>query len=355
MRSTNESICDVVGSQSSESITTGIRTLKAMRVPINWDSNLPIYASEPFLRSVGDEYGWIAGIDASGEQNCLLPYTVIRKLGFRIVRFRVETIPLKGGVSLESERSFLNSALEYFRGIGADMIIPGTNAALFRTYPNGATAAPYGTLLNNLQQPEEALFSSVHADYRKKIRSAARAGVTVRHGLEHLDTAYNIIADTLKRSAAQFIKSSDDLKKTVASFGENVRVFIAEHEGVPQACLISPFSQHTAYTCWGGTIAEPVKGAMHLLHWEAMRHYRTMGVRQFNFQGVRINPEPASKQEGILTFKTRFGGQLVQGYTWKYGFGRLKWAAYTLAVRLLKGGDIVDRERHKLAALSTVC
>ena len=87
---------------------------------------------------------------------------------------------------------------------------------------------------------------------------------------------------------------------------------------------------------------------MHLLHWEAMRRFRQMGVKQFDFQGVRIDPEEGSKQEGILNFKRRFGGRLLQGYVWKYAFRPIKSAAYDVAVRLFKGGDIVDVERHKL-------
>ena len=61
---------------------------------INWHSGLPVFASEPFLKSVSDEYGWLGGHDSSGQLRCVLPYTVIRKPGFHIIRFRTETIPL---------------------------------------------------------------------------------------------------------------------------------------------------------------------------------------------------------------------------------------------------------------------
>lgn len=51
-----------------------------------------------------------------------------------------------------------------------------------------------------------------------------------------------------------------------------------------------------------------------------------------------------------MMFKQRFGGQLVQGYMWKYSLHPLKFAVYSLAVRLLRSGDIVDYERRKLAS-----
>ena len=87
---------------------------------------------------------------------------------------------------------------------------------------------------------------------------------------------------------------------------------------------------------------------MNLLLWQAMLEFQALGVKQFNFTGIRINPEKGSKQEGIWNFKMRFGGRQVQGYMWKYSLRPIKFAAYSLAVRLLRGGDIVDVERHKL-------
>ena len=74
-----------------------------------------------------------------------------------------------------------------------------------------------------------------------------------------------------------------------------------------------------------------------------------MGVKRFDFQGVRIDPEKGSKQDGIANYKKGFGGEFVKGYTWKYALRPLKAVGYSLAVRLLMGGDIVDLERHKLS------
>jgi lipid II:glycine glycyltransferase (peptidoglycan interpeptide bridge formation enzyme) len=280
----------------------------------------------------------------------VLPYTIIRKAGFRLVRFRLETVPLQDEFDAEQEKVFLNCCIKFFRSAGADLIIPGSNAVLFRTYPDGAVAAPYGTFIKDLNQSEEALFNEVHADFRKKIRSAMRAGVEIKSGPQYLDLAYGMIVDTLKRSGGEVIKEYKEFRKSLLSLGQNVKIFIAEYHGAPQACLVTAFSQYSAYTFYGGTIAEPLKGAMHLLHWEAIRQLKETGVERFNFQGVRINPETGSKQEGIMTFKKRFGGKLVQGYTWKCSLQPWKWAAYSIAVRMLKGGDLVDRERYKLGS-----
>ena len=323
--------------------------MKATLVEIKWHNGLPVYASEAFLQTVGDEYGWIGGTDEAGRLRCVLPYTVIRKAALRIVRFRVEVVPLEADLSVEEEHAFLNSAVAYLRSTGVDMIMPGANSAVFRTYPDGADAAPYGTLIKDLNQSEDALMQEIHSTFRYNIRRATREGVQIKEGLEYLHTAYDLVADTLKRSG-QPVKKYDEFKGSILALGEQVRILVAEREGVCQGCMVAPFSQHSAYTWYCGSRPEPVIGAMHLLHWEAMRRFRQMGVKCLNFQGVRIDPDKGSKQEGILNFKRRFGGSFVQGYVWKYSFSPMKFAAYDVAIRLFKGGDIVDLERHKLAS-----
>jgi len=47
-------------------------------------------------------------------------------------------------LSIYEEKSFLTSAIEYFRSI-ALICDSGNNTALFRTYPRGAFVAQYGT------------------------------------------------------------------------------------------------------------------------------------------------------------------------------------------------------------------
>lgn len=324
-----------------------VSTLKAAPVAIRWHTGLSIYASEAFLKSLEDEYGWIGGTDDAGRLRCVLPYTVIRKPGFRLVRFRVETMPLGTDLTLEEEKSFLNSTMEYFRSVGADMIIPSNNTAIFRTCPDSALTAPYGTFVNDLSETEEMLFGKVRKTYRNNIRRAMKAGVEIKSGMQYLDASYRLVAETLKRSDADVIKSYDDFKRSVLSLGENVKIFVAEHQGVIQGCLVSPYSEYCAYNWYCGSLPEPILGSVHLLHWEAMLRFQVTGVKRFNFQGVRINPEKGSKQEGILNYKKGFGGDLVQGLMWKYSFRPLKSAAYSVAIRLLKGGDIVDREHHK--------
>jgi lipid II:glycine glycyltransferase (peptidoglycan interpeptide bridge formation enzyme) len=308
---------------------------------------LPVFAKEEFLRAVGDEYGWLGGIDESGALRCILPYTVVRKAGVRMVRFRVETIPCGGSLDVTSERCFLNSVVAHFRKTHADVIIPASVNAIFRTYPDGALAAPYGTYFISLAQPEDALWAAVSASHRRHVRSAERSGVQIRSALECMSTAHAIIHNTFRKSSQSFM-SFQNFTRMIGGLEVNVHLLVAESHDQVQCCAVIAFSQHAAYYLYGGSIPQAVPGSMHLLHWEAIRLYRRLAVRRYDFCGARIKPSPGSKAAGLAAFKQRFGAELDQGYMWKCHISTLKSAIYSVGVRYLRGGDIVDAEHHKL-------
>jgi hypothetical protein len=321
--------------------------IRAEPIKIQWDPSLPVFAKEEFLRAVGDEYGWLGGIDESGALRCVLPYTIVRKAGVRMVRFRTETIPCGAVLDVPREKCFLNSVVQHLRKARADVIIPASNNAIFRTYPDGAEAAPYGTYFIALAHPEDALLAAVSASHRRHVRSAEKRGVQVRSASECATTAHAIISNTFRQSSLPFM-ALENFTRMVRGLEGNVHLLVAEWHDHVQSCAVFAYSQHTAYYMYGGSIPQAVPGAMHLLHWEAIRLFRRLGVRRYDFYGVRINPSPGSKAAGLAAFKQRFGAELNQGYMWKCRISTLKSAIYSFGVRWVRGGDIVDVEHHKL-------
>lgn len=322
--------------------------MKATPVKINWDPGLPVFASEPFLKAVGDEYGWIGGSDNSGKLRCILPYTIIRKMGVRMVRFRVETIPVGEGIDIVEEKTFLNGAVGYLKSTGADTIIPATTNTIFRTYPDGADAAPYGSYVIDLAKSEDELWRSINRITRQNIKTATKSGVCIREeNIAHLETAHSLIAETFKRSNLPFM-NLESLKRFALGLGEGGKMLIAKCEGVLESCVIYGFSRYCAYAIYGGNKANMIEGANKLLHWEAVRLFKNAGIQRYDFVGARIDPEKGSKEEAINSFKRRLGGELRHGYMWKLSLRPVKSFAYSMGVRFLRGGDIVDRERHKI-------
>lgn len=327
--------------------TEQVGLMTARPIHLDWHPGLPVFASGTFLKAVSNNYGWMGGIDASGKLRCALPYTVIRKGFFRLVRFRVETISLDGSHSLQEERSFLNSCMGYLRSIGSDVVIPATTNTIFRTYPDGADAAPYGSYLVDLQQSEDVLWKNIGRITRQNIGTARRDGVCIGSGLEHFDAAYDLIKDTFSRSKLPFM-SRESLKRFMLGLGERGKLVTAHYKGVMQSCVIYAFSDYCAYAVYAGNTAPQHQGANKLIYWQAFRMFKELGVQRFDFVGARINPAKGSKNEAINLFKQRLGAKLIQGYIWKYALRPWRSLAYSHGVRLLRGGDIVDLERHKM-------
>ena len=314
---------------------------------IEWDQSLPVFAKEEFLSAVGDEYGWLGGIDESGKLRCVLPYTIMRKVGLRMARFRVQTIPLGAELDVTAEKSFLNSVIQYFRKTRVDVIIPPTNNTLFRTYPDGAKPAPYGSYVIDLQKPEDVLWRNISKTTRHNITAGQRDGVSIREGMEFLDPAYDLIRETFLRSKLSFMRR-DSFKRFALALGNNGKLLMAERQGLAHSYSLFAFSTPCAYWIYGGNIDHQHQGAMKLLQWEAIRLFRNLGVRKFDFFGARINPQKGSKQEGINLMKKHLGATLSEGYLWKYSLRPWRACVYSTGVRVLRGGDIVDQESHKL-------
>lgn len=320
--------------------------MKAISIPIEWHADLPIFASQTFLKAVSDEYGWLGGIDDAGKLRCILPYTIIKKAVFRMVRFRVETICLDD-ITSEEEKSFLNSVVEYFRSTGADMIIPATTNTIFRTYPDGADAAPYGSYVLDLTQAEDVLWRNIDRIMRQNINTAIKKGVTISDGSTDLAAAHKLIVSTFQRSKLPFMPYGE-FRNFVNGLGENCKILIADCNNIAQSYTVFGFSNYCAYAIYAGNIDNQQQGANKLLYWEAIRLFKNLGIQRYDFVGARINPEKGSKQDALGALKRRFGTKLKQGFMWKYPINPLKYNLYNLAAKWRSGGDIVDAERHKL-------
>ncbi len=322
--------------------------MRVKPIDISWHPGLPIFSKESFLKAVSDEYGWLGGFAESGELRCVLPYTIVRKAIFRMVRFRVETMPMAQGFDVAEEKDFLNGAIGYLKSIGADMVIPATTNTIFRTYPDGAVAAPYGSYIIDLTPPEDVLWKNIDRITRQNIKSASKAGMIIRDATAgEFDGAYLMIKDTFKRSKLPFM-GRESFQTFLSGLAEGGKLLVADQQSIAQSFCVFAYSESCAYAIYAGNALGQPQGANKLLYWEAMRLFKSLGVRTYDFVGARISPEKGSKQEALGLFKKRFGATLKVGYMWKYPLRPLKYRLYGLAARVRSGGDIVDAERHKL-------
>jgi len=325
----------------------GITMINADIIKVNWHPGLSIYASERFLQAVGDDYGWIGGIDDQGKLLCILPYSIINKASIRFCRFRIETIKLTDNFGIEQEKHFLNSVIKLLMTLKIDVILPPSTNTVFRCFPEGSIAAPYSTWILDLDNNLEQLWHNISAKYRKEIKRAMESDIEIREGIDQLDIAYEIIKKSFSRSNIHFM-SRKSFSRIIKGLGEYSRILVAYKNNKPQSCTAYHFSKYCAYAVHGGSTDSAVLGAMKLLQWHAINLFKSEGIRYFDFLGARVNPESGSKQEGIMLFKKYFGAKPKYGFIWKCPISKFKYSLYQIGIRLLRGGDIIDNEKKKL-------
>ena len=191
------------------------------------------------------------------------------------------------------------------------------------------------------------LWKNVDRITRQNIGTAQRDGVSVREGAEFLEPAYDLIRETFARSEMAFM-DRDAFERFAHGLGQHGKVLMAEYRGAPQSYCLFGFSVPSAYAIYAGNLQGQHQGANKLLYWEAIRRFRALGTRTLDFAGARDRAGERFKAGR---------DQCTQAAARSNSLGRLHvevplrpWraSAYSTSVRLLRGGDIVDQERHKL-------
>jgi lipid II:glycine glycyltransferase (peptidoglycan interpeptide bridge formation enzyme) len=316
-------------------------------INFNWDNNYTIYSSETYLKSKSNNYGWLGGF-IDDELNFVLPYIIKSKYIFRYLIFTSDTIYIKTSTCIEEEVNFLNKVVEYIRNWKIDFINQPETNVLFNCHPINSQYAPFATYIVELDKNEEDLWNNVHQKHRNVIRNAVNNGVEILIGEAEIEKCYQILNTTMRNAGLKFL-SREEFIRLSQSVKDNIEIFYSKFKNEIQGCAVYLYSNHSVYYSYGGNISHPILGANNLLHWEAIKHFKNIGVKYYNFVGARINPKPGSKLEGIQRFKKRFGTETHVGYLWKYIYTHWK---YKLFITLLKVrnpqyyGDIIDQENN---------
>jgi len=174
--------------------------------------------------------------------------------------------------------------------------------------------------------PDEALLAQMHGKHRYNIRLAERRGVTVRIGGTdgHLGVFYALLRDTAERNEFG-IHGFDYYADALRLFGDDARLLFAEIDGqVAAAGIAARFGTQGVYLYGASSTTVRADGAAFLLQYHLMRWAREQGAKTYDLWGIpATDPEPLAAdatgmtqsrgedQRGLLSFKTRFGGDIV--------------------------------------------
>jgi len=281
--------------------------IKIVRDSKVFNKYLPIFATDEFLSSKSDNYGWFIN------DSFILPFYIDRRAIFSKLVFTTNTINLNSG----DEQKFLSQIIIKAKELNIDSIAQPLASAVFKVFPKDSKYIGWGSWIVDLTQSEDEILRSMHSKHRNVIKKALRDGVTIEES--NIDTIFENLKETMLRQNRVY-PSKDELNslKLFSKF------YIAKKNGVVQGCAVLPFNKQGAYYLYGGSIARPYTGSLNYMHYYAMLELKKLGISKYDFMGARPNVEKGSKLEGIQRFKSRFGGELKEGYLWKYELNPLK-------------------------------
>jgi peptidoglycan pentaglycine glycine transferase (the first glycine) len=178
--------------------------------------------------------------------------------------------------------------------------------------------APEATTRVLVQREDDELMRSLRPRTARQIRSALRAGGTVREGsIDDVETFSRLYQATGSRQGL-LVYPTEYHRLMVSSFAGRAHLLFVDYDGEPYAAsLLIAFGD--TVTCktsgWSGERSE--LHASKLLHWGGFRLARELGCRYYDFDGISrqlaeqlLAGEDVSR-EGLDFFKLGFRGEVV--------------------------------------------
>lgn len=193
------------------------------------------------------------------------------------------------------------------------------------------------TVMINLEKSEEELLNEMRRQTRYEVRRAGKLGIEVTrdNSEEIFREFFKIQAETAARQ--KFIPPSfKTLLAEKEAFGENAQIYVAKikDEESKEARVLTPQKQGSKaensnlkavaygliikngkeadyYEAASTELNHKLPGAYALL-WQAIKDLKKEGYTRFNLWGIAPPNQPEHRYAGVTTFKTGFGGEIVE-------------------------------------------
>lgn len=210
---------------------------------------------------------------------------------------------------------------------------------------------PPDTVILDLTRSEDALLAQMKPKWRYNVKLAEKKGVTIRFlegesgATEGIDIFYGLYLDTAKRDGiavhskayySSLVRRAAEYRATGFDKPVSVRVYIAEHEGLALASIITLFCGEEAVYLYGASSSEK-RNLMpaYALQWKAIRDAARSGCARYDFYGIPPTDDPAHPMCGLYRFKTGFGGSIVHRVgSWDIPLNAPAYRAYRVAEKL---------------------
>ena len=171
------------------------------------------------------------------------------------------------------------------------------------------------TVMIDLKQSEEALLSNMRRQTRYEVRRSDKLGIKVtKDNSEELFKEFRKVqAETARRQG--FVPPNlATLLAEREAFKDHACIYVAESaegEKIAYGLIIKDGREGDYYEAASTLLNRKLPGAYALL-WQAMKDLKAEGYERFNLWGIAPAGQPNHRYAGVTTFKTGFGGEVVE-------------------------------------------
>lgn len=171
------------------------------------------------------------------------------------------------------------------------------------------------TVMIDLDRSEDELLANMRRQTRYEVRRAGKQGIMVeKSNTEGMFKKFRQVqAETAKRQG--FIPPN--LKTLLAekeAFGKDIAIYVAKTAGgepIAYGMIIKNGKEGDYYEAASTPLNRKLPGAYALL-WQVMKDLKAEGYERFNLWGIAPAGQPNHRYAGVTTFKTGFGGEVVE-------------------------------------------
>ena len=171
------------------------------------------------------------------------------------------------------------------------------------------------TVMIDLTKTEDELLADMRRQTRYEVRQAEKQGIDVTrdNSEEIFEEFHQVQAETAKRQG--FVPPSlKVLMAERAAFSNNATIYVAktaDGEVIAYGLIIKAGREGDYYEAASTLLNRKLPGAYALL-WQAMKDLKKEGFERFNLWGIAPAGQPNHRYAGVTTFKTGFGGEVVE-------------------------------------------
>lgn len=171
------------------------------------------------------------------------------------------------------------------------------------------------TVMLDLAKTEDELLADLRRQTRYEVRRAHKLGITVDWG--DSEELYREFHKVQAETAARQHFVPPNLQTLLAerrAFGKQARLYVARTEsGEPIAygLILMDGAEAEYFEAASTDLNRKLPGSYALL-WQVMCDLKELGIKRFNLWGIAPPGQTHHRYSGVTTFKTGFGGELVE-------------------------------------------